>query len=432
MTTQADDIVITGIGVILPNCDDVATLWLQLKEGRTQLTIEPDPADPSKNVVVGRVRDFDPARYLDDVPERFYRQYHREVQMYLASVYNARRDAGFPEADAAPERIGLYDGCSRPMFAAMYERIQRETQSSPNEAYSRTDLMHSTPGQAAGIAASLLEIRGSVYTFNGTCSAGGIALGHAFRELKAGLVDVAFATGHEASLVAPLFAMYRHGRLLSQQLDDPGQAIRPYADCLGNAFGEGAITLTLERRDRAEARGATCYAKLSSYHYGNNGFHPTSPDLAGGRPARLIREALSDAGCSLDDVGFVVGHGNGVALSDASEHNYMLLVFGDRGTEVPLVSNKPIYGHTLGASSTLNVAAAALMLQHQYVIPTLSADGPAEPHAAPTFNHMVTGGAPIACRAGLTVSFGLGGNNAVLLLERYVDSLNRCSPQETP
>jgi 3-oxoacyl-[acyl-carrier-protein] synthase II len=402
------EVLVTGVGVILPGCDSLDLFWEQLSQGRSQLKLRPDPSKPSQQLAMGVIEGFRPEKFLSSIPERALRQYDREVQLYLASVYSARAHAGVDLGDLVPERIGLFDGCSRPMFAGWYDRLRRE------HRYTRRDLMMATPGLAVGVAASLLEVRGAAYTFNGTCSSGAIAIGHAFREVAMGSLDLAFATGHESSLLPPLYEMYGEANLLTLEQDAAG-AVRPYSDCLGNAFGEGAVTLVLEPAERVKQRGRHGYAKLKAYQYGNNGFHPTSPDLVGGQPARLLRAAIEQASWKSSDVGFVVGHGNGVQLSDASEHNYMLLAFGDEAARIPLLSNKPIYGHTLGASSAVNAAASVMMLHHQFVVPTLNV-APRTSNAG--FQHMVGRGEPRPLHGGLAVSFGLGGNNAILAFER--------------
>jgi 3-oxoacyl-(acyl-carrier-protein) synthase len=115
------------------------------------------------------------------------------------------------------------------------------------------------------------------------------------------------------------------------------------------------------------------------------------------------------------DVQFVVGHGNGVQVSDLSELNYMKRVFGRRTREVPLISTKPIYGHTLGASSALNVAAAALMIKNEYIIPTINID---ESCVVRGFNHQANRGVARKSKAGLVMSYGIGGQNAALALSR--------------
>jgi 3-oxoacyl-[acyl-carrier-protein] synthase II len=138
-------------------------------------------------------------------------------------------------------------------------------------------------------------------------------------------------------------------------------------------------------------------------------------DFTGERPALLIADTLSEANLTQAQIDFVLGHGNGVPASDISELNYMKRVFGRRTRDVPLISTKPIYGHTLGASSALNVAAAALMLQHGYLIPTVGLD---ESRVVHGFNHQANTGVEKSLRAGLVVAYGIGGQNAVLVLRK--------------
>ena len=128
-----------------------------------------------------------------------------------------------------------------------------------------------------------------------------------------------------------------------------------------------------------------------------------------------MRQVLDHAGVQREEVAFVVGHGNAVRRSDMSEINYMRTVFGGGSAEVPLLSVKPIYGHTLGASSALNVAAAALMVSEDYVVPTINVDPKGQTRAV---QHMPNQGQARVCDHGLAVSYGMGGQNAVVLVSK--------------
>ena len=406
------EVVVTGIGVMLPNCDSRETFWQQLRDGQTQMAIEPDPADGIA-CAIGRVRDFDCARYMAGVPARLYQGCHREQQLYFASIVQAARDAGLQLEDFKGPRTALFDGTSRGNFAHWYELIHHKVHD--GSRFSPRDLNLGMPGQAVGLAAAILGVQGPTFTFNNSCASGVVAIGHAFRELQTGRIDVAFGTGHDAALISPLYQMYRDAGLISAEGETPELAIRPYAGSSANAFGEGAVTLVLERREHAEARGAVPLAEVVAFRHGNGGDHPTDVDFSGARPALLLEQNLEEAGLTAGDVDFVLGHGNGVQASDISELNYMKRVFGRRTREVPLISTKPIYGHTLGASSALNAATAALMLKNDYVVPTVKLD---EKRIVHGFNHQANHGEARALRSGFVVAYGIGGQNAALLLRK--------------
>ncbi|HEX4459531.1 MAG TPA: beta-ketoacyl synthase N-terminal-like domain-containing protein [Polyangia bacterium] len=413
------EVVVTGIGPLLPNCADRGALWTHLREGLSQLTFEAAPGEGGAQWSAGRLGELEPARWLDRFPRKFYERYSREQLIYLVSLVIALADAGLDLEGEPRERLALFDGTSRGNFDFWYDRVREEQARPARELYTRRELMLGTPGQAANLAAALFRIRGPVYTFSGTCCSGAMALGQAYRELSSGGdVEVALASGHDSCRATPLYHMYREAGLVSDERHDARRAVRPYADDAdvhGNAFGEGAITLVLETRAHAERRGANILATIVGFQCGNNGAHPTDVDKEGTRATALMHRVLQKSGVDQEQIGFVVGHGNGVVQSDRSEVAYLQRVFAARTPEVPLLSTKPLYGHLLGASSTLNVAAAVLMLHHRWVVPTANVD---PERAMGPVDHRAGGGRPCHAPAGMAVSYGIGGHNTVTLVER--------------
>ena len=415
MVSEAAEVVITGIGVVLPGCDNRADLWRHLHTGEAQLRLVEDPAGLAPARPVGSIADFEAGRYLSEFPERHYRSCPRETQIYLASTVLARDDAKLELSSVPGDRVGLFDGTSRGNFAFWYDLIRRETEATKRRIYTRREILWCTPGQGVGIAAALLRIRGAAYTFTDSCSSGAIAIGHAFRELRDGEIDVAFAGGHEAALIAPVFRMYADAGLLSPEQEDPARAVRPFLESTGNAFGEGAVTLVMESRAHADRRGAPVLASVAGFEYGNNGTHPGRVDVEGVRAGEVLERLLSRSGTRSEEVGFVVGHGNGVHDSDASELAYMRKVFGARTASVPLISTKPIFGHTLGAAGAVNAAATALMLAHRRTVRTVNVDADATP---PDLSFGADQALAADRTAGIAVSYGIGGHNSALLLKR--------------
>jgi len=411
------EIVVTGIGPLLANCADRHMLWKQLRDGPSQLVFEAAPGSPDERWPVGRVAGFAPEDFLGRFPRNYYDRYHREQQLYLASLMIALDDAKLDLDGLSRDRVGLFDGTSRGNFDYWYQRVRTEGDSASGAHYAQRELMVGTPGQAANLAASLLGVRGPSYTFNVTCCSGAVAIGHACRELLHGDIDVALASGHDSALSAPLYQMYKAAQLLSGEREDARRAIRPFVEHSRNVFGEGAISLVLETRAHAARRGATVLATLDGFKLGNNGAHPLHVDPEGRRAASLITDVLTRADVDRSKIGVVVGHGNGVPQSDRSELAYMHGVFGARVSEVPLLSVKPVYGHLFGASSALNVAAAILMMHHGWLVPTLNIDPARAPGSAPgSIDHLASGGRKTDATAALAVSYGIGGHSAVTLI----------------
>jgi 3-oxoacyl-[acyl-carrier-protein] synthase II len=409
------EVVVTGMGVVLPGCESRAELWEQLVAGRSQLTFEAAPSGNGDTWPVGRVRNVEPRRWLGDLLSRDAGKLHRDQVLYLASVVKAIADAALDPASLPGTRIGLFDGSSRGSFDAWYERIRQEDVRPATELYGLRELVFGTPGSAACLAAVNLGLYGPSYTFSGSCAAGAMAIGHAYREVASGQLDVAIASGHDSALSRPIYQMYRAAGLLTREAADATCAMRPFAGHDGTAFGEGAVSLILEERGRAENRGARTIAAIAGYAYANNGEHPTAVDTTGRLQHRLLQDLLDANRIEVERVSFVVGHGNAVPASDLAEVVYMQRLFGSRVGEVPLVSVKPIYGHLLGASSALNVAAAALMVHEQYVVPTINVDMSRVRHG---MNHQPNRGAARPCDVGLATGFGVGGHNVVVAVSR--------------
>jgi 3-oxoacyl-[acyl-carrier-protein] synthase II len=421
------EVVVTGVGAVLPGCDGREQLWDQVVNGRSQLAFEAAPSGDGETWAVGRIRDLDaPRRWLGKLLGRHTDKLYRDQVFYLASVVQAITDARLELRSLTPTSIGLFDGTSRGSFDAWYERIRDEGGRPAAQLYGMRELVFGMPGSAAFLAAVNLGVRGPSYTFSGTCAAGAMAVGHAYREIANGELEVAIASGHDSSLSAPIYQMYRHADLISHEDEDASRAVRPWAGFSGNAFGEGAVSLVLEERGRAEKRGANILAAVAGYRYANNGEHPTSVDTTGRVQSRLLHGLLTSNRIDHERVSFVVGHGNGIPISDLAEVASMQRLFGPRVGEVPLLSVKPIYGHLLGASSALNVAIAALMLREQFVVPTINVD-PAR--VVYGMNHQAGRGAARPCDVGLALSFGVGGHNAAVLLSRPEETEAHAHPR---
>ncbi len=188
---------------------------------------------------------------------------------------------------------------------------------------------------------------------------------------------------------------------------------RPFdADRDGFVMGEGAAFLMLERRDRAEARGARIYGEISGYGTNSDAFHITAPSAGGAGAAACMQLALDDADIPAAAVGHVNAHGTSTELNDAAESQAIRKVFGDAAP--PVTASKGVTGHLIGASGAFEAIAGLLSARAGVVPPVANHERLGEDVTAIDVVH----GAPreIATAPVLSNSFGFGGHNATLVI----------------
>lgn len=409
------EVVITGIGTMLPSCDHADIFWEHLKSGSSQLALIPDPSRPEQVVPAGCINNFDPAKYLSAVPERYVSSYSPLLQHYLASLFLARVNANLDLSLLSPDRIAIYDGSSRGTIEFWDKKIKMEADLPPSDVYSRKDIISGVNGVTAGVAAALLNIYGPTISFSGSCCSGLFATGQAFRDISSGMVDAAFATGYDEALTASLFASYREAGIISLESDSARQASKPYDNKPSLVFGEGAVTLVMEEYEFARQRGAKILAKIRSYAQGNEGYNPYRSGGNIERSVHLLQSLFNSTELHPEQTDFFVGHGNGVPQSDIAEINVVKQFFGKKINDIALISVKPIYGHIIGGSSSVNIAAAALMLHNGYLVPTVNA-GYLLSELSNNYDNK--GKHKPDCSQGVAFSWGMGGNIAAMLLEK--------------
>ena len=187
---------------------------------------------------------------------------------------------------------------------------------------------------------------------------------------------------------------------------------RPFsADRDGMTLGEGAAMLTLETLASAQARNATIYAEIVGFGFSADASHITQP-LSDGA-ASAMRQAITDANATPDEVGYISAHGTGTQANDATEAAAIHQVFGAHASKIPVSSTKSLHGHSIGATGAIEALATVLAL-HESLLPANT--GVTE--VDPTLNLDIILGLPRKAtpKLALSNSLAFGGLNAVLAL----------------
>jgi 3-oxoacyl-[acyl-carrier-protein] synthase II len=264
------------------------------------------------------------------------------------------------------------------------------------------------PNTATSALSIKLSLVGPQSTHCSACASGTVAIGHGYRSIAAGEMDLVLAGGVE--FLDDDYGAIFHSFDLAHTLvrgDNPG-ANRPFdRGRSGFLFSQGGgAVLVLEELERAQRRGAPILAEVAGFAETSDAHNIMVMEPEGRQIARAIETALADAALRPDEIDYVNAHGTGTIANDETEAAVLSRIFGSR----PLVSStKSLLGHTLGASGALEAVVTVLSLQHQT---THACHNLEDPIADLNFVRRVDS-YPI--RAALSQSFAFGGHNAALV-----------------
>ncbi|WP_342310544.1 beta-ketoacyl-[acyl-carrier-protein] synthase family protein [Burkholderia pyrrocinia] len=272
------------------------------------------------------------------------------------------------------------------------------------------------PHACAANVAMMMGATAEAQTYSSACSAGAVAIGEAYRRIRDGYQDIALCGGSEALITPPILEAWAQLRVLCVEPEnDPTTGCRPFsASRSGFALAEGAGMLVLEDREHAIGRGVAPIAEVVGYGVSNDATHLTRPDPAGQTLA--VERAIKDAGIDACAIGYVNAHGSGTRIGDLIETRVLKSVFGKHQDRVAVSGTKSAHGHLIGAAGAVEFAICALALRNQVLPPTLHFDGD-DPYCDLDYvsnrYRMVDG-----LQYAMSNSFGMGGNNVVLIATR--------------
>jgi len=404
-------VVITGLGIVSPVGNDIATAWDNIVNGRSGID-RISRFDPSALTthIAGEVKGFDVAEYI---PAKEARQMDTFIHYGLAAGVQAWRDCGLEVTEANAERIGVIVGSG----IGGLPRIE-ETQTEFLERGPRRISPFFVPASLINLVSGQLSIRyglkGPSYAVVSACTTGLHCIGDSARLIEYGDADVMIAGGAE-STVSPLgIGGFAAMRALSTRNDDPATASRPWdIDRDGFVLGEGAGVVVLEEYEHAKRRGARIYGEFAGYGMSSDAHHITAPDRDG--PRRGIVNALRNGGINADEVSYVNAHGTSTPLGDKNETEALKLAFGDHARKLVVNSTKSMTGHLLGAAGGIEAVFTTLAVYNQVSPPTINIFNQ-DPEC--DLDYCAGEARPMKIDVALSNSFGFGGTNGSMAVRK--------------
>jgi 3-oxoacyl-[acyl-carrier-protein] synthase-1 len=399
-------VVITGLGIVSSLGNDAATVESSLRNGKSGIQFQEAYATRNFRSHVEGAINVD----LDQI-DRKHRRFMGDAAAYAyLAMQQAIADSGLTPEQVVNPRTGLIAGSGGASNQNLIEAnsIMAEKGVKRIGPYMVPRTMGST---VSACLATPFEIKGVNYSISSACATSAHCIGNAYELIQLGKQDVVFAGGGEELHWSQTMLFDAMGALSSKYNDSPETASRAYsADRDGFVISGGGGMVVVEELEHALARGAKIYGEIVGYGATSDGYDMVAPSGEGA--IRCMNMALSTVDGKID---YINTHGTSTPVGDAKEAGGIKAVFGD---EIPRISStKSMSGHSLGAAGAHEMIYCLLMMQGDFIAPSINITALDE--AVADF--------PIARErqdnAGLnrimSNSFGFGGTNATLVVQRF-------------
>jgi 3-oxoacyl-[acyl-carrier-protein] synthase II len=408
-------VVITGLGVVTPVGNDLASFWKSLVEGTSGVRrIQAFDTTDYDCQIAGEVRDFQPKDFFKNPKD--VRRTDRFAQFAMAAAKMSLRDSGIDLERVNRDRFGVMVSSGIGGLKTLEDQFSTLMNKGPGRVSAFTIPMLIS-NMASGLISMEFGLRGPNMCIVTACATSNNAIGESWRMIKFGDADIFVAGGSEASIVELGLAGFSAMKALSRRNNEPERASRPFdRDRDGFVMAEGAGIVIVEELEHAKKRGAKIYCELAGYGLSADAYHMTAPPEDGGGAARAMKMALDHAHLSPGDIDYINAHATSTGLGDISETHAIKMVFGDQPKNLAISSTKSMTGHLLGGAGAVEMAACALAIRDGIIPPTINLENP-DPIC--DLDYTPNKARENKVRVVMNNSFGFGGHNATLIATAF-------------
>ncbi len=406
-------IVITGMGAVTPLGLDVPTTWANLIAGKSGVSaITSWDASKYDCRFAAQVKDFEPKKHFFN--EKDARRADRYSQLAMASAKEAVKQAGLDPQKLELDRVGVLVGSGIGGLDSLGKQDEQLILKGPSRV-SPFMIPMMISNMAAGLIAIEFGFAGPNFCVVTACATSNNCIGEAWRLIRDDEADVIVAGGSEAACVPLGMSGFAAMRALSTRNDEPERASRPFdKDRDGFVLGEGAGVVIVEELEHARKRGATILAELTGYGLTCDAYHMTSPSGTGA--VKAMQHTLKRAKVSADKIDYINAHGTSTPVGDVAETEAIKTVFGSHARAIPVSSTKSMTGHLLGAAGAAELIFCIKAIETNILPPTINLD---HPDPACDLDYVPHKAREAKIDVAMSNSFGFGGHNATLLVERF-------------
>lgn len=406
-------IAVTGLGLIAPTGNNVASSWQNVRDGISGITVV-DSFDTTgfATTIAGVIKDFDVTQYMSVKDSR---KVDKFMHYGIAACTEAFEDSGLEVTEEQAHRFGVIMGSGIGGIDTIERNYERYRTGGPRRI-SPFFVPSSIGNMVSGHVSIKYGMTGLNLALVTACATSTHCIGLGARLIAMGDADVILAGGAEFATTPLGIGGFCAARALSTRNDDPAGASRPWdRDRDGFVLSDGAACLVLEDYERATKRGAQIYAELIGSAMTGDAYHITAPTEDGSGADLCMRMALEDAALNPEDINYINAHGTSTPLGDLAETLAIKLTFGDYAKRLAISSTKSTTGHTLGAAGALEAIFTVMAIVEQVAPPTINIENQ-DPEC--DLDYTANAARELDLRVALSNSFGFGGTNGTVIFKR--------------
>ncbi|WAT13971.1 beta-ketoacyl-ACP synthase II [Xanthomonas fragariae] len=406
-------VVVTGMGMVSPLGNDLATSWDGIIHGRSGIgPITQIDVSQFTTKIAGEIKNFDPTLF---VSAKDVKKMDSFIHYGVGASFMALDDSGLEIDQSNAERVGAILGSGIGGLLGIEEQTIKFHEGGARKIspfYVPSTIINMLPGQVSLIKG----LKGPTFSAVSACATSNHSIGTAMRMIQHGDADVMLAGGAERGSSPSSIGGFCAMKAMSTRNDDPAGASRPWdRQRDGFVLGDGAGVLVLEEYEHAKARGARIYAELVGFGASSDAFHMTAPSEDGEGAARSMAAAMRDAKLNPEQIGYLNAHGTSTPLGDLAETMAMKRALGDHAYKAMVSSTKSMTGHLLGAAGGVEAIFSVMALHTGIIPPTINLEEPSE---GCDLDYVPNVAREVQVDAVMSNGFGFGGTNGTLVFKR--------------
>lgn len=411
---QGRRVVITGLGTVCPNGNNVTSSWNSVINGESGAElIQRFDTSEFATKFGATVKDFDKNENIDPKDSRRLDPF---IQFGLAATAEAIKDSGINFEEHDLDRIGVSIGSG----IGGLETIEKNSLVLKEKGPKRISPFF-VPGSIINMASGTVAIKyglsGPNLSMVSACSSAGHSIGYSARSIAYGEADIMVTGGAEAAMCPLGIAGFNAAKALSTRNESPKEASRPWdKDRDGFVLGEGSGVLILEELEFAKKRNAKIYAEIIGFGMSDDAYHMTAPAEDGKGAKLAMKNSLIDAEIDYEKIDHINAHGTSTPLGDVVESKAIRELFSDHANKILVSSTKSMTGHLLGAAGAIESIFSILSIRDNIIPPTINLDNPDNDA---NLNLVAKESVNQEINYVMNNTFGFGGTNVSLIFKKF-------------